>query len=71
MDASGSTPFKRMTRAEAEACGRDHPVLSPWRVVAAQVALGAVAVAWRDSSAGASARVSAAYGAAVVVFRAR
>jgi ATP synthase protein I len=56
-----------MTRAEAEAFRREHPVLSPWRVVAAQLAFGAVAavVAWLVG--GAIAAVSAAYGAAVVV----
>lgn len=57
-----------MTRAEVEAFRRAHPVLSPWRVVAAQLALGAVAVAvaWFIAG-GAIGALSAAYGAAVVV----
>src|SRR6185295_17723354 len=59
--------FKPMTRAEAEAFRRDHPVLSPWRVVAAQAAIGAVAVAVAGFLAGRSGALSAAYGAAVVV----
>jgi ATP synthase protein I len=59
--------FKPMTRAEAEAFRRDHPALSPWRVIAAQLALGTVAavVAWLIG--GTIAALSAAYGAAVVV----
>ena len=59
--------YKPMTRAEAEAFRRDHPVLSPWRVIAAQAALGAVAVAVAWLVGGALGAVSAAYGAAVVV----
>jgi ATP synthase protein I len=59
--------FKPMTRAEAEAFRRDHPVLSPWRVIAAQLALGAVAAMVALLLGGALAAVSAAYGAAVVV----
>ena len=59
--------FKPMTRAEAEAFRRDHPVLSPWRVIAAQVAIGAVAAMVAALLGGAIAAVSAAYGAAVVV----
>ena len=56
-----------MTRAEAEAFRRDHPVLSPWRVIAAQAALGAAAVAVAGLVGGRIGAVSAAYGAAVVV----
>ncbi len=56
-----------MTRAEAAAFRRDHPVLSPWRVIAAQLALGAAAVAVAWLVAGAIGAASAAYGAAVVV----
>jgi ATP synthase protein I len=59
--------FKPMTHAEAEAFRRDHPVLSPWRVIAAQAALGAVAVAVAGLVAGRIGAASAAYGAAVVV----
>ena len=59
--------FKPMTRAEAEAFQRDHPVLSPWRVIAAQLALGAVAVAVAGFVGGRIGAMSAAYGAAVVV----
>ena len=56
-----------MTRDEAEAFRRENPVLSPWRVVAAQLALGAVAAVIGWLVGGAIAAVSAAYGAAVVV----
>ena len=59
--------FKPMTRAEAEAFQREHPVLSPWRVIAAQLALGAVAVMAAWLLGGRIGAVSAAYGAAVVV----
>jgi ATP synthase protein I len=65
-DADQAT-FKPMTRAEAEAFRRDHPVLSPWRVIAAQAALGAVAVVVAAIVGGRIAALSAAYGAAVVV----
>ena len=58
---------KPMTRSEAEAFRRDHPALSPWRVIAAQLALGAVAVVIAWLVAGTIGAVSAAYGAAVVV----
>ncbi len=59
--------FRRLSRAEAEAFRQSHPVLSPWRVVAAQAALGALVgiIAW--AIAGERAAVSAGYGAAVVV----
>jgi ATP synthase protein I len=59
--------FKPLTRAEAVAFRRDHPPLSPWRVVAAQVVLGAVAAIVAGALAGAIGAVSALYGAAVVV----
>ena len=59
--------FRPMTRAEAEAFRRDHPVLSPWRVIAAQAAIGAVAVAVAGLVGGRVSALSAAYGAAVVV----
>ena len=64
---AGGMAFKAMTRAEAEAFQRHHPVLSPWRVIAAQAALGAVAVMVAALVGGSLAAVSAAYGAAVVV----
>ena len=65
-DDTDERPVRRLTRAEAEAFRREHPPLSPWRVVAAQLALGLVAalVAWLV--AGAIGAVSALYGAAVV-----
>ena len=59
--------FKPMTAAEAVAFRRDHPVLSPWRVIAAQVVLGILAVTVAGLAAGAVAAVSALYGAAVVI----
>jgi len=59
--------FKPMTRAEAEAFQREHPALSPWRVIGAQLALGAVAVMAAWLLGGRIGAVSAAYGAAVVV----
>jgi ATP synthase protein I len=65
-DEGDELPFRRLSRAEAEAFRLAHPVLSPWRVVAAQAALGAVVgmVAWALS--GRAAALSAWYGAAVV-----
>ena len=66
-DDDDQPTFTPMTRAEAEAFRRDHPVLSPWRVIAAQVAIGAVAAMVAALLGGAIAAVSAAYGAAVVV----
>ncbi|MGZ8260037.1 MAG: hypothetical protein ACXWUL_05730, partial [Caldimonas sp.] len=42
-DDADERPFHRLTRAEAEAFRRAHPPLSPWRVVALQVALGIAA----------------------------
>ena len=65
-DDADERSFKPLTHAEAEAFRREHPPLSPWRVVAAQVMLGLVAagVAWL--LAGKVGAVSALYGAAVV-----
>ena len=67
-DEADERPFKRLTRAEAEALRARQPVLSPWRVVAAQAGLGAViaAVAWLVSGS-LEVAVSALYGALVVV----
>ncbi|MEO8929401.1 MAG: ATP synthase subunit I [Caldimonas sp.] len=66
-DDRDEASFRRLSRAEAEVFRQSHPVLSPWRVVAAQVALGVVVgmIAW--VAAGERAAVSAWYGAAVVV----
>ncbi len=66
-DDADRPAFKPMTRAEAEALRRDHPALSPWRVIAAQAALGAVAVMVAWLVGGRIGAVSAAYGAAIVV----
>jgi ATP synthase protein I len=56
-----------LTRAEADDYTRRHPVLSPWRVIAAQLLLGLVAAALAWLVAGPLGAVSALYGAAVVV----
>ena len=66
-DAADRLAYTPMTRAEAEVFRRDHPVLSPWRVIAAQLALGAVAVTVAWLVADAIGAISAAYGASVVV----
>jgi ATP synthase protein I len=66
-DAADERPFKRLTRAEADAFRRAHPPLSPWLVVAAQVVLGLFAAAAAWLVAGNAGAVSALYGAAVVV----
>jgi ATP synthase protein I len=66
-DELENAAFHPLTRAEADAFRRTHPVLSPWRVVAAQAVLGAVAVAVAGLVAGPIGAVSALYGAAVVV----
>ncbi len=65
-DDNDERPFRRLSRAEAEALRQSEPALSPWRVIAAQIALGAVIglIAWAVS--GERAAVSAWYGAAVV-----
>jgi ATP synthase protein I len=65
-DEADEASFKPLTRAEAEAFRREHPPLSPWRVVAAQVVLGLVAAAVAGLVAGKVGAVSALYGAAVV-----
>ena len=66
-DEADPAAFTPLTRAEAEAFRRAHPPLSPWRVIAAQAAIGAVAVAVAGLVAGPIGALSAAYGAAVVV----
>ena len=67
-DEADERPFKRLTRAEADALRARQPVLSPWRVVAAQAGFGAViaALAWLITGSREVA-MSALYGAAVVV----
>ncbi len=64
-DAYDSPP-RRWSRAEVDALRRAEPVLSPWRVIAAQLVLGLLAGAVVWLVAGAAAAVSALYGAAVV-----
>ena len=60
-------PVRRLTRAEAEALRLAEPTLSPWRVVLAQIAVGAIAAALLWLVTGASnVALSALYGAAVV-----
>ena len=61
-------PARRLTRAEAEDLRRRFPSLSPWRVVAAQAALGLLvaAVGWAASGSG-SVTASLLFGAATVV----
>ena len=66
-DFDAEPPIRRLTRAEAEALRRAEPALSPWRVVLAQIAVGAVAAAllWLVTGEG-NVGWSALYGAAVV-----
>jgi len=47
-DAAEDAPFKRLTREEAQALRDKHPPVSPWWVIAAQAAVGAVVggLAW-------------------------
>ncbi|MDQ6684922.1 MAG: ATP synthase subunit I [Pseudomonadota bacterium] len=67
-DDGDELAFKPLSRAEAAALLAREPALSPWKVVAAQVAVGAVAavVAWLALGSP-TAAASALYGAAVVV----
>jgi ATP synthase protein I len=65
-DDADERPFHRLTSAEAEAFRLRNPQLSPWRVIAAQLVLGAVAVAVAGLVGGRIAAASALYGAAVV-----
>lgn len=66
-DFDAEPPVRRLTRAEAEALRRAEPALSPWRVVLAQIAVGAVTAAllWLVTGEG-NVGWSALYGAAVV-----
>ena len=64
--------YKPLTREEAQALRLKQPVISPWRIVGAQAAIGliCVIVAWSLASLGdglTSAAWSALYGAATVV----
>jgi len=65
-DDADDKPPRRWSRVEVDALRRAEPVLSPWLVIAAQVALGLVASAVVWLLAGRTAALSALYGAAVV-----
>ena len=67
-DAAQEPAFKALTSEEVAALRARHPTISPWRILAAQIALGLVCalVTWGLSQR-ASAVWSALYGAAVVV----
>ncbi|MEY4564175.1 MAG: hypothetical protein RLZZ618_3452 [Pseudomonadota bacterium] len=67
-DADQEPPFQPLTPEEAQAWRVRNPLTSPWRVLAAQAALGLVCalVAWVVSPTG-NAVWSALYGVAVVV----
>ena len=66
-DEAEDPPVKRLTSAEAAALQERNPSLSPWRVVAAQLAVGVVVAAVAGMVGGSVAAVSALYGALVVV----
>lgn len=67
-DESGRTTFKPLTREEAQELVAKNPSISPWRVVAAQIAVGAVValLAWLITGEKNNGW-SALYGAAAVV----
>jgi ATP synthase protein I len=65
-DEAEEPSFTPLTRAQADLFRQQHPTLSPWRVVAAQLVLGAFAAALAGLVAGAPGAFSALYGAAVV-----
>jgi ATP synthase protein I len=67
-DAAAVAAFQPLTREQAEALRRSQPTVSPWRVIAAQAAIGVVCAAVAGFVSG-SAGIgwSALYGAAVVV----
>ena len=65
-DEASERPVRPFTRAEAQAFDAADPPLSPWRVVAAQVAFGALAGLAGAAFGGEIAAMSALYGAAVV-----
>lgn len=66
-DEAENASHTPLTRAEAERFRQQHPSLSPWRVIAAQLVLGVVAAVVAGLVAGRAGAVSALYGAAVVV----
>ena len=68
LDADGEAAFKPLTPEEAQALRARTPSISPWRIVAAQAAAGALFVAlwWMFSLEGGKAR-SALFGAIAVV----
>ncbi|MDM4768118.1 ATP synthase subunit I [Pelomonas sp. SE-A7] len=65
--AGDEAAFKALSREEAEALKAKHPSLSPWRVVAAEAAIGGVLVGLWWVFAGAVQGRSALYGALAVV----
>jgi ATP synthase protein I len=67
-DEAADRPFKRLTPAEAAAFRAANPQLSPWRVIAAQAAVGGVValLAWLLGGGGEHAW-SALYGAVTAV----
>jgi ATP synthase protein I len=66
-DETEDPPVKRLTSAEAAALQERDPSLSPWRVVAAQLAVGVAVAAAAWLVGGSVTAVSALYGALVVV----
>lgn len=67
-DDTEDPPVKTLTAEEAQAWRAKNPPLSPWRVIAVQVAIGAVVVALAGWVSGRSEVVwSALYGAAAAV----
>jgi len=66
-DEAESASWTPLTRAQAELFRRQHPTLSPWRVIAAQCLLGVFAATVAGLVAGRAGAVSALYGAAVVI----
>jgi len=67
-DGVDKTPFKALTREEAQALAARNPAVSPWRVVAAQAVVGGIVAALAWLLMGESSYFwSALYGAATVV----
>jgi ATP synthase protein I len=60
--------FKPMTAEEARQWRSVHPAMSPWRIVAWQLAIGAVSALVMGVWLGEAVGVSAAYGAFAVIF---
>ena len=67
-DVSAEGSFQQLTREQAQALRARHPTVSPWRVIAMQVAVGLVValICWAVTGQGGVAW-SALYGAATVV----